>query len=390
MLPAPPIAHDRDVLLHAHELAQLGTWVWDVATNEVHWSDELFRQLGLTRETAPFRLERFLKYVHPDDREHVSGALAFAAASGAPFDHDYRVITARGQIRVINGRGSVLMDERGRAVRVIGTTRDITDRAHAERAMQRSEERFRGVFEQTLTGIAIFDGDCTLSQANAAFARFLGYAPGALVGKRLEEITHMEDHPIVNPCNRETFTSEARYVRRDGTIVWGRSCITPLRGDDGHLAGYMAAVEDITLSREVNEMLRRQVKVMHAVLDHMPLMVVAADEVGRVTFVNREFERVFGWGAAEAPAIDILAAAFPDAQERALALEAIRRGNPAWKRNEPLNRQGRKVPSSWACLNLPDGSTICIGRVAADGEESGALADLQTLVAEAPRAVLAS
>ena len=65
-------------LVNAQRIAHLGNWEWDVIENEVHWSDEVYRIFGLTRQNFEATYESFLNSVHPDDREFVKKSITVA------------------------------------------------------------------------------------------------------------------------------------------------------------------------------------------------------------------------------------------------------------------------------------------------------------------------
>src|SRR5688500_5910448 len=69
-------------LATAQQITHIGSWEWDVATNVVTWSDELYRIYGFDPQSFEVKLERFLERVHPDDRERVQGEVG--RALGAP------------------------------------------------------------------------------------------------------------------------------------------------------------------------------------------------------------------------------------------------------------------------------------------------------------------
>jgi PAS domain S-box-containing protein len=128
-------------LAEAQRIAHVGSWQWDVPSNLLHWSDELYRIYGMEPGT-PMDFDRFLQQVHPDDADLARDRIQTALESGQSFDFQHRVIRPDGAVRWLHGRGRVELDEQGRPVRMTGTGHDITElRAADARATQLAVEK---------------------------------------------------------------------------------------------------------------------------------------------------------------------------------------------------------------------------------------------------------
>ena len=125
----------RWALMAAHG----GAWDWDLQSGESWWSPEMYELWGVEPGT-PMKLENSLAAVAPDDRSRLQRAVDEATESHADYRCEFRIRHfARGE-RWVASRGRLLYDEQGRAVRMLGITLDVTDRKHAEEALQRSNE----------------------------------------------------------------------------------------------------------------------------------------------------------------------------------------------------------------------------------------------------------
>lgn len=121
-------------LREAQRAARMGSWEWDIERDVVWWSDELYSIYGLDPATFGASYKAFLERVHPDDREHAKTVVSTAVREKQPFSFEHRIIRPDGSIRVLLGQGDVLMDARGKPVRMIGTGQDITEHKKAENA----------------------------------------------------------------------------------------------------------------------------------------------------------------------------------------------------------------------------------------------------------------
>ena len=123
-------------LQSAHQLAQLGSWRWEIATGEVVWSDETYRIFGLEPGKFMPGYEAFFNMVFPEDRERVQRAVQQSLDSHEPYSADYRLRRPDGSTRFIHGHGEVVLDTAGRVVVMQGVNQDITDRKLAEEALR--------------------------------------------------------------------------------------------------------------------------------------------------------------------------------------------------------------------------------------------------------------
>ncbi len=113
-------------LNEAQKLAHVGSWIWDIPTNLVRWSDELYRIYGVEHGTN-VTYESYLEHIHPDDRPFVRARVERAYADREPFSFEHRLIRADGSHRWTLSRGQVVSDPRGNPIRMVGTAQDITE-----------------------------------------------------------------------------------------------------------------------------------------------------------------------------------------------------------------------------------------------------------------------
>jgi PAS domain S-box-containing protein len=121
-------------LAEAQRVARLGSWSFDIATNTIRWSDELYRIFDVEKTAFGGTYETFLSRLHPDDRTQVLQVNAEARSSGAPFAVEYRITTRSGQLRHIREVGYARKDSAGAVSGLFGTAQDITERKQAEAA----------------------------------------------------------------------------------------------------------------------------------------------------------------------------------------------------------------------------------------------------------------
>ncbi|MBV9127286.1 MAG: PAS domain-containing protein, partial [Verrucomicrobia bacterium] len=108
-------------LAKAEQLAHLGSWDWDVSTDLVSWSEEMFRLVGHSPRKEPVDFQFSLACVHPEDRARYSELTARAIQHGQPYVCECRVVRPDGTVRMLYNQGTVVRDEQGRATRMFGT-----------------------------------------------------------------------------------------------------------------------------------------------------------------------------------------------------------------------------------------------------------------------------
>ena len=122
-------------LADAQAIAHVGSWEWDIATRAVAWSDEQCRLFGIP-VGSPASYEGFVARVHPEDRDRVERIIAQGLAEPRTEEYEWRLVRSDGAIRHMHTVSVVVTDAVGKAVRMAGTSVDITERKIAEENQQ--------------------------------------------------------------------------------------------------------------------------------------------------------------------------------------------------------------------------------------------------------------
>jgi PAS domain S-box-containing protein len=113
-------------LVEAQAVAQMGSFEWDLSTDQVTCSPELYRIYGLDPDKFAGTFAAFLRPVHPDDRAVVANAIRRAGREGTPFRMQARIVREGGEVRTLSSWGRVVRDEHDRPSRVLGVCQDMT------------------------------------------------------------------------------------------------------------------------------------------------------------------------------------------------------------------------------------------------------------------------
>lgn len=152
-----------------------------------------------------------------------------------------------------------LKDQAGEVREVILVHDDITARKQAEDALRDSEERFRGIVNHSVAGVAEVDLTGRFLFANKRYCEIVGRPLEQLLGLTMQAISHPEDLPANLPlfqkiaCDGQPYVIEKRYLRPDGAEVWVNNSVSGLTGPDGRVKSVAAVCVDITARRQAEE-----------------------------------------------------------------------------------------------------------------------------------------
>ncbi|MEM8637852.1 MAG: PAS domain S-box protein [Cyanobacteria bacterium P01_G01_bin.54] len=276
----------------ARQLAQIGSWEWDILTGEVIWSPETFTLYGLEPEPMPLSFERQLSYVHPDDRQRFYSTLYETLYREQPYRIEFRVVRqpkeqpeelSKEQIVHLFAQGEPVRNEQGDVTHLFGTLLDISERKQVELRLQQekadlatlvdqfSEQltenaaEYQAVFEYAGIGLNYIDRQGRILRANPHCCELLGYSEAELLELTMQDLTHPEDlaqdrhlqHQILTG-QRTNYILEKRCLRKDGNPLWVRVHRTAVRDRHGRTRYLIGVIQDISLAKTTESELRNQ------------------------------------------------------------------------------------------------------------------------------------
>jgi len=219
------------------------------------------------------------------------------------------LLTRDGRELPVASSGAPLRDAAGHERGVVLVFRDDSERREAHRALRESVQVFRAIFMRAGIGMVLTDLRGMMLDTNQTLRDMLGYSASELYGRPLAAVTHPEEQTqeMSELCNALTdgrrdhrIQMVKRYLRKDGSVLWGRVTATLIFDDESHPLFGISMVEDITQQRQADEALEAEKERLLVTLRSIGECVIATDSAGRVHLVNRAAEKLIGWAQHEA------------------------------------------------------------------------------------------
>ncbi len=134
------LLENQELSKQAQALTNLGSWKWSIESDSIEWSDEMYRIYGLEPQSEKITFQRFLTFIHDDDRNRRIAEITEAVRTGNASDYIMRINPHRGSEKVLRGKGRVILDKAGKSVGMLGTCQDITNEYNLTNELRRKNE----------------------------------------------------------------------------------------------------------------------------------------------------------------------------------------------------------------------------------------------------------
>ncbi|MEU7014005.1 SpoIIE family protein phosphatase [Streptomyces sp. NPDC046385] len=121
-------------------LSRVGSAEWDLLTDDVHWSDELFQIFGRPRERGPLSLDELPSLVFAEDQSLLQAMVTDCLIDGKPIDGEFRIVRSDGRVRTVHMTGEPVLDSDGCTASMWAVLRDVSELRRSERAVRESRD----------------------------------------------------------------------------------------------------------------------------------------------------------------------------------------------------------------------------------------------------------
>jgi PAS domain S-box-containing protein len=307
--------------------AGAGIWDWDMSTDKLNWSDELFRLFGLDPRKNDANFEFWRSVLHSDDRLIAESRIEVAVNNQIALDSEYRIVLPSGEIRWINALGNTKYDSNGKPMRMSGICIDITKRKIAEEALKEAHETLEKKVKERTAELEIAynllkESEKSLSEAQEMahvgnwshniktgevrwsdeVYRIFGFKPQefGVTYNLFLSLVHPDDRDFVirgfkQVLNGKLSDIEYRIIRSDGVERIVHEEVKVIFDKENIPVQLRGIVQDITERKNTEEKIQNLANIVESSKD--AIVTVSLDCI--VTSWNKGAEQIFGYTAEE-------------------------------------------------------------------------------------------
>lgn len=257
---------NKKALDEAQKVARVGDWRWDMITNEVTWSDEVYRIFGEEPQSFSPSFERFMSFLNEEDQTSLNEVITLAIQKNEPYNIEHHVIRRDGAFCYVNGSGHTLFNEKDKPIAMMGKVFDISERKQELNQLQKTEAQLKllgQAIEQTDEMIRITDKNGVITYVNEALVAHTGYKRVELIGQKMSVFKSDKQDPSFYKDLWETISSGQTYrgiminAKKDKSTYYEEQTITPIFDDNNEIQHYISTSQDITERIAMEEKLKQ-------------------------------------------------------------------------------------------------------------------------------------
>ena len=293
-------------LLKAQRVAKMGFLDWNLKTNEMIWSDQVYDLYGIDKQSEKSNIDLTMQLVHPDDLEFVEKNLEMAIKGEKEYDIDHRKLCSDGEVIWVHAQAELIRDADGNPESLLGTVVDITERKQAEEALRESEEKYKTLVESTTDFIFMIDKNNKVLSLNKAAARILGKEPEEIIGLSIVDLFPKEIAAGYSKNLKKVFETDKSAFDDSRMVVgeresWISVNLSPVRYQNEKIGAVMGVTRDITERKRAEEKILIANERLHYLLSSSSAVIYTAKTSGdyRATFISENVTRMVGYEARE-------------------------------------------------------------------------------------------
>jgi PAS domain S-box-containing protein len=299
------IANEK-LLNHTQFIAHLGSYSLDFTTGNWTSSMVLNSIFGIESDFEK-TISTWTSLLHPEWETKMMDYLNNEViGQKVNFNKEYKILRFdTKEERWVHGMGEVTFDPDGNPLTMIGSIQDITERKIAEKALKKSEEKLKNIFNLANSGILVADIEGHFIEFNECWLKMTGYTREEYSKMKNFGVTHPEDieksklwlQKIISG-EIDKYQIEKRYIRKDTSIFWGESSVSAIKDKNGNITGTIGIVTDITERKLAEELLRQSEEKYRGLVENSPDGIVTYVQ-DKITYVNAEALRIVGATSTE-------------------------------------------------------------------------------------------
>ncbi len=234
-------------LFEAQRLTHTGSWLFDITTQKLEWSDELYRIFELNKKNIIPSHSHILSLIHPEDKKFADISLHEPHESSS-YDNIYRLILTSGKIKYVHEHRELIYDYKKNITAIQGTIQDVTEQKNAEEKLH----LYAKVFHSSGESIIITDKNKQIIAVNRAFTKATGYTLSDLKGKNPRILSdgttpkHVYENMWLELNSNGFWQGELNDKKKNGDVYPKRISISTVYNNTGDVLNYISNFADIS------------------------------------------------------------------------------------------------------------------------------------------------
>jgi PAS domain S-box-containing protein len=303
------LQQSRASLLEAQRLAKVGSWEFDRATNQVQWSAETYRILGIDSSHVSLTSETVMSMMHDEDRAMLQAAVSQTLTDGTPYEIEHRAYHTDGSIHYLVSKGEAVRDSSGAIVKLIGTVIDVSDRKRLELELQSSKAQLSDILNSVGASVGSFryfeDGTWETIYHSMGCRTIFGYAIDEFTAESWLSHIFLDDQENVRRAIQQSIhtgqalTMEYRYQHPNGPVRWISDTVTTRLDPDASVAYRRCWIItlvgiDVSDSKAAELQIQTQQKFLRDLIDSVPSALFVRDKNGQFLLANTAAAAIHG------------------------------------------------------------------------------------------------